>query len=114
MTIGNNRPYITALIVPSFAALEAFATQRGLQLASRDQLVAHPVILEHYAEVVKECCKQLSPHEQVKNFALINRDITQDEGEMTATAKLKRRVIDHHFKEMIASLYAQPAKKDLN
>ena len=52
---------------------------------------------------------RLAPFEQIKRFALLEREFTFDGGELTFTLKLKRRVIDEHYREEIERLYAQPS-----
>ena len=106
VALGNNRPYVGALIVPSFSMLDAYGHAHGLKGATKEQLVSHPKIIDLYAQIIKECCRELSPYEQVKRFVLLPRDLTQENGEMTATAKLRRRVIDQNFSDIIRGLYS--------
>ena len=90
LVVGDRRPYVAALIT-----LDP-ATADGL---SDEQLEAQ------VQKVVDEVNAPLSRFEQIKRFAVLPRDFTADEGEVTPTLKLKRRVCAEHFSEEIEGLY---------
>jgi long-chain acyl-CoA synthetase len=87
LIIGDRRPYVAALITLSEDASEEGARERVQQ-------------------IVDEVNHDLSRFEQIKRFVILPRDFTLDEGEVTPTLKLKRRVCEQHFAAEIESLYS--------
>jgi long-chain acyl-CoA synthetase len=107
--VGDRRPYISALIVPNFATVQARAAQAGVKLASLQEMVSSAWVHELIEGEVKRLTANLAQFETIKRFALIDREFTFDGGELTFTLKLKRRVIDQRYGDVIERLYAQPA-----
>src|SRR4029077_8751253 len=107
--VGDRRPYIAALIVPNFATVQPRAAQAGVKLAAPQEMVSSPWVHELIEGEVKRLTANLAQFETIKRFALIDREFTFDGGELTFTLKLKRRVIDQRYGDVIERLYAQPA-----
>jgi long-chain acyl-CoA synthetase len=107
--VGDRRPYIAALIVPNFATVQARAQQSGIKLSSPQEMVASPWAHDLIEGEIKRLTENLAQFETIKRFALIEREFTFDGGELTFTLKLKRRVIDQRYGEIIEQLYAQPS-----
>ena len=107
--VGDKHKFISALIAPNFAALEAWAAQQGVEPGSRDQLVAHERVTALYAEIVKEANSGLANFESIKRFRLVAEEWTQESGELTPSLKLKRRVIADRYAAVISALYADEA-----
>jgi len=107
--VGDRRPYIAALIVPNFATVQARAAQAGVKLASPREMVSSSWVHDLIESEIKRLTANLAQFETIKRFALIEREFTFDGGELTFTLKLKRRVIDERYGEVIERLYAQPA-----
>jgi long-chain acyl-CoA synthetase len=107
VALGNDKPYITALIVPAFGVLTEKAKEMGLDVKRREELLNHPQIIGMYQKLVDQTNAHLGQSEQVKKFKLLAHELTQDKGEMTATAKLKRRVIDQNYSAFIEDLYVK-------
>ncbi len=103
--IGDNRQYLTALIVPVYAALESWAKQNNVPFAGRRDLVSRPEVLKLYEAEVEQCMKDLAPIEQVKKFTLLETEWSQDTGELTPTMKLKRKIISQKYLSQIESMY---------
>jgi long-chain acyl-CoA synthetase len=95
LVVGEGRPYITALIAmdEDELAKTAVSSEEKRALVER---------------VVDEVNSHVGPTEQIKRFAILPRDFSADEGEITPTLKLKRRVCEEHFREEIERLYAAP------
>jgi long-chain acyl-CoA synthetase len=93
LVIGDRRPYVAALVTVDPAATE------GLSAAELEQRVG---------AVVERVNRDRSRYEQIKRFAVLPRDFSADEGEITPTLKLKRKVCQEHFADEIEALYAQP------
>ncbi|WP_320671824.1 AMP-dependent synthetase/ligase [Patulibacter defluvii] len=102
---GDRRPYPVALITLDPEAIVPWARERGLptELAA---LADHDEVRALVQADVDRANAKLARVEQVKKFALLPRDLSQEEGELTPTLKVKRKVVDEHFAEAIEALYA--------
>lgn len=102
--IGDQRRYITALITLSEEAATKFSQDQGIE---EQQLHTHPTLI---AEVQKGIDEQVNAHvsraEHVRNFCILPRDFTLEDGELTPTLKIKRQVVNEHFREEIESMYS--------
>ena len=103
--IGDQRKFVSALIVPSLDALEEYARSQNIPFSSREELVKHPAILEFYQKRIDGHQKELAEYEKVKRFTLLDHPFTQDSGEMTPTMKLKRKVIAEKYRDLIDAMY---------
>ncbi|MGC9323288.1 MAG: AMP-dependent synthetase/ligase [Desulfomonilia bacterium] len=103
--IGDNRKYLSALIVPSFATLETWAKDNNLEFASRTDLISKPEVQKLYEKEIEEYMKDYARVEQIRKFKLLENEWSQDTGELTPTMKLKRRVINQKYSSDIESLY---------
>lgn len=103
--IADQRKYVSALIVPAFSALEAFANTSKIKFASRKELLENPKIIAFYEARIQQAQKDLAVYEQVKRFTLLTDAFTPDNGELTLTLKLKRKVISEHYEKEIENMY---------
>jgi long-chain acyl-CoA synthetase len=108
VVLGDRRPYVVALVVPNFERLEGLARRHGWPFASRQELLARPEILGILQRRVDRLNATLAPFEQIKRFALLERDMTHEGGELTPTLKVRRRVIQERHAALIESLFASP------
>jgi long-chain acyl-CoA synthetase len=102
--IGDRRPYVVALIVPDFAGLSAWASSEGIA-PEGGNLCRDPRAIEHVMERVRRINRDLAPFEQVKRIALIERELSVQDGDLTPTLKVKRRVVEKTFAPLIDLLY---------
>lgn len=103
--IGEKRKYLSALIVPAFEVLTEYARANDIPFNSRQELVERPEIRELYAGRIEECTRDLGQVEKIKNFTLLTKEFTQEDGEITPTFKIKRKVIDEKYKDLIDRMY---------
>lgn len=103
--IADGRKYVTALLIPEYKQVEAFAAENGITYASREELLANAKVQELFTQHVAESVKQLAAYEQVKYFTLLSAPFSLDKGELTNTLKMKRKVINQHFAEQIEAMY---------
>ena len=103
--IGNQRNYAAALVVPNFETLERWAQGRRLAFASREELVAAPEVARHYTELIAELTGDLAHFEKIKRIALLAREFSLEAGELTPTLKVKRRVVEQKYKDVIDRMY---------
>jgi len=106
VVVGENRKYISALVVPNFEALGEWAKQKNLEYRDHRELVNHPEVLKLTWERIEKINQGLARYEQIKKFALTDRPFSEESGELTPSLKLKRRVIEEKFKHLIDAMYA--------
>ena len=107
--VGDKHKFISALLAPNFAALEAWAAHHGIHAGSREELVADSRVIAHYGEIVREANSSLANFEAVKRFRVVADEWTQESGELTPSMKLKRRAIMKRYAAVIDELYADEA-----
>ena len=105
MVVGDRRPYIAALITLDPEAVPAWAAERGLP-ADLESLARSDEVHELVQGVVDTVNADRSRYEQIKRFAILPRDFTMEDDELTPTLKLKRRVVGKHFGDELEELYA--------
>lgn len=105
VTIGDGRNYVSALIVPNFQKLEKYAQKNGISVASREDLIQRPEILDFYQKRVDHITQSLGQVEKIKKFTLLIHELTQEAKEITPTQKIRRNVINERYKEIINSMY---------
>ena len=103
--IGDRRPYVSALVVPAYPALEQHAREAGIPFASREELVAHPQVVAFYERRIRSTCEGLPRYEQIRRFRLLPRELSQDAGELTPTLKVRRRVVEQRYRAEIEAMY---------
>ena len=106
MVIGDRRKFIVALIVPNPVTVTARLADQGIKFASNEEMAAHPAVRALIDAEVKRLTVHLAQYESIKRFALLPEDFTFDNGSLTFTLKLKRRVVEQHYQNVIESLYA--------
>ena len=105
MVVGDRQPYVAALITLDPEALPAWAAERGLP-TDMESLAVSAEVRELIQGVVDDVNADRSRYEQIKRFAILPRDFTMDDDELTPTLKLKRRVVTQHFAPELDDLYA--------
>ena len=104
--IGDDRPYLVALLVPDADVVPAWAASEGIEDASPETIAAHPGLRAELSREVASANRRFSGVEQVRRFAVIGHEWLPDSDELTPTMKLKRKPIAAKFAAEIESLYA--------
>jgi long-chain acyl-CoA synthetase len=104
---GDGKPYLTALIIPARERLMAWAKEQGLGEMSLAELATQAAIHTLYEERIREALRDLAPYEQVRKFAFRLEPFSYATGEMTLTAKLRRKQIIESARETLERLYLQ-------
>jgi long-chain acyl-CoA synthetase len=107
---GDRKPFVTALLVPTFESLLAWAARRGLPTSDTAVLLAQPEVLALYQGIVEEVNGELARFETIKKFRLLAQPFTMDGGELTPTLKVKRRVIEERFGALLDAMYREPTE----
>ncbi len=102
---GDARKYISALIVPDWERVEKYAEEHKVKYSTHAELCGHPVINSLIQRRVDAALEEFSPHERVKKFKLMEREFSQEDGEVTPTLKLKRNEITRRYWKELDSLY---------
>lgn len=105
--IADERKFVSALIVPEYRLLEEYAKNKGISYQSMEELCANAEINAMLKERIDTLQQQLAYYEQVKRFTLLPEPFTMDKGELTNTLKLKRRIVNEHFKAEIDKMYEE-------
>ena len=103
--IGEKKKYVTALIIPSFPALEEYAEAKGITFTSREDLIINPKIVDFYKQRIENLTKDIAPFEKIKRFTLLAREFTMDAGEITPTMKVRRTIIHKNYTDIIDAMY---------
>jgi long-chain acyl-CoA synthetase len=104
IVVGDRRPYIVALVTLDPDEIVPWARERGLP-EDPAALVAHPEVVALVQGVVDAVNARYARVEQIKRFAILPRDLTQQDGELTPTLKVKRKIVHANHADAIAALY---------
>jgi long-chain acyl-CoA synthetase len=105
VVIGDRKHFIAALIVPNFEKLEQYAASGRIPFASRTELVKNPQIVSFLKAEIDRATPNLASYERIKRIAVLDRDFEIGEGELTATLKIRRSVIETKYRAAIEAMY---------
>ena len=107
VVVGAGRKQPVALIVPDWESLNKALAETG-EMFSKDktELSKHPAAIKLVQQEVTSLTSSLADYERIRRIALLPNEFTIDSGELTPTLKVKRRVIDERFGELIEELYS--------
>ena len=106
MPIGDRRSSLSALIVPNIDAIAAYARSKKIAFVSNGELLRHPEILDLAMREIAARTADLANYERIAKIAFVEKGFTIENGELTPTLKLRRRVIEATLREQIDELYA--------
>ncbi|HJW93040.1 MAG TPA: long-chain fatty acid--CoA ligase, partial [Thermoanaerobaculia bacterium] len=110
--IGDRRKFLTAIIVPNFEKLERDAAGLGIQWQSRQELVANEKVKDLYQAEINRFNQNLDRQEKIRRFTLLANDFTIENDEITPSLKVKRKVIDKKYKDVIDGMYIDENVED--
>lgn len=105
--IADERKFVSALIVPVYGLVEAYAKEKGIAYSSMEELLQHPKIQALYRARIDTLQQQFAHYEQVKRFTLLPKPFSMERGELTNTLKLKRPIVAQNYKEIIDRMYEE-------
>lgn len=104
--IADQRKFVSALVVPEYGALEEWARARGIKFADRVELCENKEVNAMMMERIDILQQSLAHYEQIKRFTLLPHHFSMEKGEITNTLKLRRGMVNKHYKDIIDGMYA--------
>jgi long-chain acyl-CoA synthetase len=107
VVLGDRRRFISALVVPEFEKLEAYARTQKIPFSDREELVREPRIMDFMKGEVDKATPLLAPYERVKKIVLLGRDFEIERGEITPSLKVRRAIIEGKYSDLIEAMYRE-------
>ncbi len=104
--IGDNRKFVTAIIVPAVEAIKEFAQRKKIQYRSLEELLKNTQVRDLISRRIETLQEGLASFEKIKKFTLLPNEFTMEAGELTNTLKIRRPVINRHYASEIEAMYA--------
>jgi len=104
--IAERRRFVSALVVPDFLQLKQYCQAEDIKYTDNNALIKLPEVLQLFQREVDGVNARLDDFEKVKSFILLPQEFTAEGGELTYTLKVKRRVIDEKYRDLIEGIYA--------
>jgi long-chain acyl-CoA synthetase len=105
MLVGDRRMYCTALIVPDFESLREYAATHGISFRSNSELIESPAITKLINENIDAIQKDLANFERVRRFTLLTKPFSIEEGELTPSLKVRRKIVEEKYSTLIEGMY---------
>ncbi len=105
VVVGEKKPYMAALVVPDFDILEPWAVEKNIPYDSMRELISRDKVQKLYKKEIADYSKELGSHEKIRNFRLIPHEFTIEEGEITPTLKVKRRIVTTKYQNLIDEMF---------
>lgn len=105
--IADERKFVSALIVPEYRLLEEYAKANDIEYANMEELCSDARVNDMMKERIDTLQQQLAYYEQVKRFTILPKPFSMENGELTNTLKLKRRVVNENYKAEIDKMYEE-------
>ena len=105
--IADRYKFVSALIVPNYKAVEAYAQSKGIRYGGMDELLLNPEIKELFQTRMDTLQQQFANYERIKRFTLLPEPFSMERGELTNTLKLRRNIVEQNYKELIDKMYQE-------
>jgi long-chain acyl-CoA synthetase len=102
---GHDRNFVTAIITLDPEAVTQWANHHGMEGSTYSEVVTSKSMRETVDGYVKELNARLNRWEQIKKFVVLDHDLTIESGELTPSLKVKRRVVETHYRDVLDSMY---------
>lgn len=103
--IGDKRMFLSALIVPDYDALREYADSHKLPYKTKEDITKIPEIHKLIDEDIRRLQKDLANYERVRRFAILEKPLSIEEGEITPTMKVRRKIVEERYRELIEGMY---------
>ncbi len=107
--IGDKRMFLSALIVPDFDAVQEYADRNNIPYENIGELVKNPAVYSIIEQDIQALQKDLANFERVRKFVLLDKQFSVEDGEITPTLKVKRKIIEERFAHLIEEMYQHVA-----
>lgn len=104
--IGDNRKFVTAIIVPAIEAVKEYARKKKIQYRSLEELLKNSQVRDLISKRIDALQEGFASFEKIKKFTLLPKEFTMEAGELTNTLKIRRPVINRHYASEIEAMYA--------
>ena len=112
IVIGDHEKFASALIAPNFEYLQVWCTENQILYSDNAEMISHPKVQAILQHEVKEINKTLGLHEEIKRFRLISDAWSPQTGELSQTLKLKRKIIEAKYKDLMEEIFASSREED--
>ena len=106
VVIGDKRNFISALIVPSFEAVNKYLNEMGKTVSGNESIAEDSDVISLIRSEISTAMERFSNYERVKEFSLLSRELTLDNGELTPTLKVIRKVVLENFSDSVDKIYS--------
>ena len=107
MVVGENQKFAAALIVPSFENLKTWCEENNIAYTTNAEVIKNKKVIDRYRKEVEAYNKHFGDFEKVKRFELVDREWTIEEGEITPSLKLRRKIVAEHYQDLIDGMFAE-------
>ncbi|MGQ9800218.1 MAG: AMP-dependent synthetase/ligase [Candidatus Saccharicenans sp.] len=107
VVVGNHRKFVSALVVPDFDKLEIYAKENNIAFADRQELLGRPEVYDFFMNEIDRLTPHLATYEKIKKITLLARDFEIEAGEMTPTLKVRRKIVEDRYRDLIDRMYAE-------
>jgi long-chain acyl-CoA synthetase len=111
--LGEKRKFPAVLIAPHFPLLEDWARANNIAFSSRQELISQSKVVELYEGIVADLNRDLARFEKLKKVVLIADEFTPEDGTLTASMKLRRRVVEERYRKQIEEMYERAEAEGL-
>jgi len=109
MVVGEHEKFASALLVPDFKYLKEWCAARELSGENHDEIIGLPEVIAAYNEEVARINKSLSDWERINRFRIVTDEWSPVSGELSASLKLKRKVVKDKYPDLLDSIYRKQA-----
>ncbi len=105
--VAEQKKFVSALVIPEYELLEQSFAERGITFQNREEMCAHPKVVQFVMYRIDTLQQEFAHYEQVKRIALLPEPFSMERGELTNTLKVKRPVIYQNYKAQIDKMYEE-------
>jgi long-chain acyl-CoA synthetase len=110
VAVGEDRPHVVALVQIDMGTVGSWAQASRLPFTTFKDLAGKPQVSALVAEAVARVNESLPPAARIRTFALLDKELDADDGELTRTQKVRRAVVLARYEDMVERLYASDAR----
>ena len=114
MVIGNEKPYVTAIVSIDLENVGNWSKKRGLSYTTVQDLSQRKEVYDLIAGEIKAICARFDENIRIKRFAILIKELHADDGELTRTRKVRRAFVNERYQNLIDDLYHEKDEHQLN